>query len=304
MFRNSATLCATGGLITLSSFAGASETNTLYDSGGFESDTFLTGFLVGQDGFAQFGVDTPTGTGTSVPTVHDAVIGGPIKSGDQAVTFTRNSSDGLGATSFVTPLDGSSLPQEQVVIEFDLYVASTLDQDPDPVFESIGPVFAVDVFSDAASAGTPGIGDRILSVGVETSTVGNGPALFVATNNDPLDADFLLPDGVDLPLDSILLDQYQNWVITVDIPTSTYSVAVDSLLLLDSVALIEFVDFGTGEEVQNVSFLTFASDAFLPDVEGVAYLDNYSVIETVVPEPSSLVLIGLAGTCFLLRKKR
>ncbi|MEM6259905.1 MAG: PEP-CTERM sorting domain-containing protein [Planctomycetota bacterium] len=267
-------------LAVLGSSAGtmrAAAATTVYDSNGFES--FSDGGLPTQNGgqgvvanWFDFGAGTG---GSSTATVFTDA--GLAASGNKAVRIDRDGDDGaLGLTGFGVPLP--TAPQERFVfIEFDL---NAIDINGDSAF---GPAFGIELFTTG--------NNQVGGVGIDA---GDGSLWRYNSETEVL-----------FPIGGLQRGVYQDWKITVDLVTEKYSVAVagNTLATFDFYNAPPF-DFGFGDRLIDVSIVTFATDGNFADVEGIAYIDNYVVTTSQVPEPTSMMALLVAGGTLLARRRR
>ncbi len=250
---------------------------TIYNSGGFESPTFTTGALPGQDGW----VSLSTGAGgNSTATVHDVASTKPIQAGSQAVTIFRDGLDDSGSTLFNVPLSVNH--DTVVIIDWDMYTPYSGDQDPDPQFESFGPGFSLESYVNTTS----GL-KRVAGIGIDSA---DGAFYQIPDNTGTTEAIFTNA--------GLLLDQWQSWQVILDFTNEVYYVSVDGTVLTPGgVPMMENIDYAGGDRLVDASIVPFATDHFYFDIEGEAYIDNYRIgDDSVVPEPTTgLLALGLLG---------
>ena len=273
------------GVVAAGAFS--AQAGTIYTSNGFESPTFTTGNLVGQDAWTSFTIAAATGTTTA--TVHNAV--NPIQAGSQALTISRPSTEGLGSTGFFVDVSAAAAGHLPVVfVLWDMYVPASGDQDPDPSFESFGPGFAVEAY---ANIGGPSPA-RLASVGVDAA---DGAFYNKLDDNVSQFADYSSNAAIQL-------DTWQAWELILDFQNETYFVVVDGTVISTSggTAFLNDIDYAGGDRLSDAPIIGFPTDEFYIDITGDAFFDNYRILDgNVVPEPG-VALLTLAG-CAALRRR-
>lgn len=257
----------------------STQADTIYDSQGFETPTFTTGSIVGQEGFTVFGGGQSTATVATAP-------GAQVASGTQALELFRDGADGATTTGFFTDLSTPAANHDRYVfVDFDLFVESSGDQDPGPA-ASFGPGFGIEIY-------TTGV-NRIASIGVDSADgafyqLNGGTGLF------------------DFSAGSVaVLDQYQSWRVILDFELEVYFVQVDGIVITASggESFTTDIDYDSGDFFTDASILVTPTDNAYPAVNGTAFLDNYLIFDdTVIPEPASMVIFGGIGAVMLMRKR-
>jgi hypothetical protein len=256
---------------------------TIYDSQGFEAPTFVPGNLVGQDGWQKFALDSGASTADVVTLLPD----NQVQSGLQSVNIERPSTETqFGSTGFFVDVTAAAANHQPVVyVQWDMYVPTAEDQDPDPIAESFGPGFSLEVYSTGIT--------RLLNVGVDSAT-GEFYEIIV---DDPA-----TPDFTNNP--AIQLDQWQSWEVVLDFTNEVYFTIVDGVTLDNGGAqFLNDIDYAGGDRLNDAPIITYPTDQSYVSVSGEAWIDNYRILDgTVVPEPSVAVL-GLAGLVGLRRRR-
>jgi hypothetical protein len=238
---------------------------TVYDSAGFEPPRFITGELAGQDTQGPWLKDAGTGTATEQTAVK--------QSGAQAVQFTRPAAASgdtrYGVLKPLTPTGSLQLLR----VSWDMNVTqSNVANVP------FGPFFGVEGY-DAFNDDPKLIG----SLGVDATT---GDILYQ-------DADgFFAETGVLAPF-----GQWNHYSLEMNYTNHQYTVFYNGAPLATS----PFVDPGITSFTDAPLAALAATFESLATATGTAYYDNYSI--EIVPEPTSVAIIGLASLGLLRRRR-
>ena len=239
----------------------------VFDSGGFESPRYIPGELSGQDTLGPWLKDA----GTATAVVQSTVTNG----GTQAVQYTRPAA-AAGDTRYgvLKPLTPTGTLQT-LRVSWSMNVQQT--QVPTVDF---GPFFGVegyDAFND-----TPKL---IGSLGVDAST---GDVLIQESGSGAF-----IETGIIVPF-----NQWNNYTLEMNYVTKTYQAYVNGTAVGDAEP---FVDPGiTSFTDAPISTLAASGGAGLL-APGTAYFDNYGI--EIVPEPSTVAIIGLASLGLLRRRR-
>ena len=260
---------AVAGVAVAIGLAGSTQAATLYDSASFEAPRFGAGPLEAQDPiFGPWLMDTGA-TSTAV------VQSGTAATGSQAVRVDRVANiNGDSRWAVQKPI----MPSERfVIVEWDMNVQQSTGID-------FGPFFGVEAYDSDVTA-IPLIG----SLGVDAST---GDVLVQdGSTGAIIETGTLVPFG-----------QYNHFALQLDYTTDTYQAYVNGV----QVASEGFVD----DPILGFSDAPIAALAITQDTvataAGTAYFDNY-VIRTsavAVPEPGSMMVLGLAVVGLVARRRR
>jgi hypothetical protein len=255
----------------------------IVDASGFESPKFDITFGPGGPGTGsgQLEGQTPStfqgtwlrtkGIGLSTADVQTAVK----LTGNQALEVTRvaNSDD-----RWAVPVGGyPSLAEPRFIcIAWDMRVEQTIGP-----ANTFGPFFGVEAYDDdAAVLGLLG------TLGVDAS---NGEVLIQQAGTGFLAA----------PGPTVTFGAWNNFMIELDFLNHTYEYFLNNV----SLGVEGFVDQGNVpgglNEFTDADIATFAAagDPASQALAGTAYFDNFKVMEgpCVIPEPTSCVMVGLAG---------
>jgi hypothetical protein len=263
---------AVAGVVVAIGLAGATQSAsaaTLYDSGGFESPRFVAGPLEAQD--PVFGPWLMDAGATSTAVIQSATVA----SGTQAVRVDRVADvNGDSRWAVQKPI----VPAERyVIVEWDMNVLESSGID-------FGPFFGIEAY-DADVTTIPLIG----SLGVDATT---GDVLIQeAATGAILETGTIVPFG-----------QFNHYALQLDYTTNTYQAYVNGV----EVASEGFVD----DPILGFSDAPIAALAITDDsvatATGTAFFDNY-VIRTsavAVPEPGSMMVLGLAVIGLVARRRR
>lgn len=251
--------CVVGVVLCVATTGAAS----IVDSGGFENPPYTMIDLAGQDDWVTVG-----GGGGS------AAVQGTVAypdAGSQAVRVDR------GANSddyWFVPINET--PTWQIAIDWDMWVE---EADGDQTY---GPFFGVQAY-DYAGAEFGVLG----TFGVDAHT---GEILYQRADTEAFD---ITPNN-----DTVPFDTWQHYQLLLDFSEDQYTIFLNGQPLLTE----DFVSSEIGHDLNEFTDADIAALAAGAGVDnqaaiGTAYVDNFQV--TVVPEPSSLVLM-LAGVSGML----
>jgi len=259
----------------------------LYDAGGFENTSRFSPIdstLTGQDSGAWSEAADPSTTAT---------ISDDVTIGSQSVEVFR--ADNEIGEWFPTVTGAPSTTQKTVVTEWSQYVEASSSTD------AFGPFFGIEV-NNATSSGVNLLGALYVDAfdgslwsltsfnGTTTPTSGtfDNPGDFVtldAWNDFKIELDFDDPDGQ----------------ITIFAKSSTASTFTQ--VYTDDFAAKNFIGADlTGFTDAAIKTLFANEDTASKAQEGTAYFDDYVVY--MIPEPTSLAALGLAGLVMLGRRGR
>jgi hypothetical protein len=244
----------------------------LFDSNGFESPTYSTGNLVGQNGWDRVDSESP-----SVPNVPITVQNSVVASGSQAVQITSNSAGPGLFTYAIQPISLASVATSgtpEIKVQWDMRVNSSL---------SPAGVWGVQVYDNSGGGGPyPYAFAGVGPVGVATNEL-----LKVSAPDG--DTAVAMP-----PVPSF--DTFHTYVLDMNFQQGLYSLSVDGDLRTIGALNIS----GTNGNLGEVDFFTFNRGS------DTAFFDNLIVTSGtgLVPEPASLGLIGVAGAMLLGRRRR
>jgi hypothetical protein len=247
--------------------AGRASAVPVFDSGGFEAPRYIAGELSGQDTQGPWLKDA----GTATAVVQSTVTNG----GTQAVQYTRPAA-AAGDTRYgvLKPLTPTGSLQV-LRVNWSMNVQQT--QVPTVDF---GPFFGVegyDAFNDVPKL--------IGSLGVDAST---GDVLIQESGSGAF-----IETGLVVPF-----NQWNNYSLEMNYVTKTYQAYVNGAAVGDPEP---FVDPGiTSFTAAPISTLAASGGAGLL-APGTAYFDNYGI--EIVPEPSTVAIIGLASLGLLRRRR-
>ena len=244
----------------------SSEAAPIYDSGGFEAPRFTPGELSGQD--IVFGGWARDGIGTA--TVQSATV----RDGAQAVQLNRPASASgdtrYGVLKLVNPIP----PLDTIRVSWDMNVTQTQGNGV-----TFGPFFGVegyDAFTDIKLIGSLGVDSTTGDVLIQQT----GTGAFVETTAD------------------VAFGQWNRFVLEMDYGTDTYTAYVNGV----AVGSQPFVDDGV-VAFTDAPLAALAAGGSPADLAaaGTAFYDNYTI--EIVPEPSTVAIIGLASLAVLRRRR-
>lgn len=258
-----AVFAVTLGLLATGRSASAVE---VYNSGGYEPTRFIPGELAGQDTQGPWLKDS--GAGTAI--VQTAVR----QSGAQAVQLTRPANVN-GDTRYGVRRELAPTGSLQVLrVSWDMNVTQSLI--PNVQF---GPFFGVEGYDE----------------------FNNVPKLIGSLGVDATTGDILYQDGFDGALvetgEVAPFGQWNRYLLEIDYGADEYSVFFNGARL----ATTDFVDDGIVGFTDAPLAALAAEGGSISTATGTAYFDNYSI--EIVPEPSTLAVVGL-GSLVLLRRRR
>lgn len=239
----------------------------VFDSNGFEAPRYVPGDLAGQDTLGPWLKDAGTAT---------AVVQSAVKlGGTQAVQLTRPATV-TGDTRFgvLKPLTPTA-PLTTLRVNWDMNVTASNTPNVD-----FGPFFGAEGY-DSFGAAPKLIG----SLGVDSTT---GEVLIQETGTG-----FFIPTGQVVPF-----GQWNHFTLQMNYATRTYQAFVNGVA---SGTPEPFVDAGiVGFTDAPISTLA-AQDGPGLLAPGTAFYDNYNI--EIVPEPSTVAIIGLASLGLLRRRR-
>lgn len=275
-------------LATALAVAPAANAFTVYDSGGFETGAgFMpTKTLEGQTGGTPaLTYQSRVGTTRDQTTVEsgfginatNAVLvryGTPITDTGSAV-YTNN------FTTVPTPVNTAVNPF--VAVFSDILVQPAFTNDPNnPTTQ--GPLFGLNASAMGGNNTT-----SPLTVGAVYVDSGTSAVLYqTSIGGEPV----FIDSG-----ESVSLDEYHSFALSLNYKTSTYNIQVDGVLI--NAEPIPFASNAT--TFSNTDFLGINPVAGQTN-GGFGFFDNYSVI--AIPEPASLGAFGLVGLSCTLRRRR
>jgi hypothetical protein len=249
-----------------------SQAAILFDANGFESPTYSTGNLVGQQGWDRVDSESPT-----VPiTVQSGTAAGGT---GQAVQITSNAPGVNTYTYAIQPISLANIATSgtpRVTVSWDMRVNSS---------NSPSAVWGVQVYDDTSiGSGGP----------FSYAFAGVGPI------GDPTNELLKVsaPDGdttVAMP-PAPTFNTFHSYVLDMNFQQGLYSLSVDGDLRTIGGLNLTTTNGNLGE----VDFFTFGRGS------DTAFFDNLVVTSGtgLVPEPASLGLIGVAGAFLLGRRRR
>jgi hypothetical protein len=240
----------------------------VFDSNGFEAPRYIPGDLAGQDTAGPWLKDAGTATALVQSTVK--------QSGAQAVQLNRPAS-AAGDTRFgvLKPLTPTA-PLTTLRVNWDMNVTQANTPNVD-----FGPFFGVEGYDSFGTTPPKLIG----SLGVDATT---GEVLMQETGSG-----FFIPTGAVVPF-----GQWNHFTLEMNYVSRTYQAFVNGVA---SGTPEPFVDAGiVGFTDAPISTLA-AQDGPGLLAPGTAYYDNYNI--EIVPEPSTVAIIGLASLGLLRRRR-
>lgn len=253
----------------------------LYDAGGFENTSRFSPIdstLTGQDSGAWSEAADPSTTAT---------ISDDVKIGNQSVEVFRAANE-IGQW-FPTVTGAPSTTQKTVVTEWSQYVEGTGST------SALGPFFGIEV-NNATSGGVSRLGALYVDA--------VDGALFSLTSVDgettPTSGSFTSPG------DFVTLDAWNDFKIELDFDDPDGQITIfanGTQVYTDDFAAKNFSGADlTGFTDAAIATLFANDDAASKAQTGTAYFDDYVVY--MIPEPTSLAALGLAGLVMLGRRGR
>ena len=262
---------------TILTLAGVSNAAVVYDSNGFESPTFTVGALSGQGGFTNF-FPTTSSANWNVDGTRSA------PGGVQSVSVSNLGTPAAPVTSFTwrdTNLTGINASPEPIVT----VSGSILRPAPETGATNVSTSAAVGIYNIA--------GSLIAEVGVFNNTATAGAfgtfvPIFRAFNNatPPVLTTFLAGTGA-----TVLPDTWVNFSMELNYVTGTYTASIG------------------GFTTTGIPFITASTDLGDADLTlrggrgDTSFFDNLRIETSVIPEPTTLALLGAAGVMVLRRKR-
>ena len=242
----------------------------IYDSNGFEPTRFTTGSLTGADGGIWIESGGPGGT---------ALIESAVKlNGAQAVQLNRTSDfTGGGDKRYWPDIPTPTLTAPVVVVKWDMNVTANTTAGV-----ATGPFFGIDAYA-------PGF-NQIAGAGVDSTTgevLFEDPAFNGGFNNTTNDV-------------KVTLGAWHHYELLIDFSRQVTTVTVDGTPVQTVTGFLT----PSATQFQDADLAALATDVEPPSQLGTAYFDNYSVINTTVPEPTAILTVGSAMALAFPRRPR
>jgi hypothetical protein len=226
----------------------ADGSQTLYDSGGFESPRFVPSDLEGRDAPLS-GQGTWQRTGNpGVGVVENSLAA----SGSQAVNITRTGADERWGVQQSVPS-----PSSPLLVQWDMYAKQTTF----PLPGSFGPYFAVEAYD--------GLGNAPLLAGSTGIDAATGEVLYQEAGTG-----YIASTG-----QTVAFNAWHHFDLVLDYASHKYSVYVDGSLMADAIG---FVDHSAAHPINDftdapIAALAAAGDSQSLNATGQAYFDNYKI---------------------------